>query len=84
MFFKALLNTLLLALVLGANPAFALVKTALTRHRAKVNAPDIIAYDQARTRHFATGSSVNQPLTNNAVHYTADVGVGSPPNICTL
>lgn len=82
MFFKALLNTLLLALVLGANPAFALVRSALTRHRSKVNAPDMLAHDQARARHFAAGHRMNQPITNNAVHYTADVVIGEVN--CTL
>ena len=84
MVFKALLNTLLLALILAANPAFALVKTALTRHHSHINGPDILKHDQARARSFVTGSSVNQPITNNVVHYTADVGIGTPPTTCTL
>ena len=44
MVFKALLNTLLLALVLAADPAFALVKMALTRHHSHINGPDIFKH----------------------------------------
>ena len=44
MVFKALLNTLLLALVLAADPASALVKMALTRHHSHINGPDIFKH----------------------------------------
>ena len=81
MFFKALLNTLILALVLAAHPAFALVKTPLTRQH---NAPNIVNHDQTRACHFATGCVINEPITNSAVQYTANVGVGTPPTTCTL
>ena len=81
MVFKALLNTLLLALVLAANPAFALFKTPFTKRYA--SAPDILKHDQVRARHLA-GAVINSPAENRAVTYIASVGVGSPATDCTF
>ena len=83
MFPKALLNTVLLALVLAANPAFALFKTPIIKKYASGKA-DILQHDQARAGRFATSSSINTPATNRAVSYIATVGIGSPPTNCTL
>ena len=86
MFSKALLNTLLLALVLAANPAFALTRLPVTKSHNIVNAADVLQHDQARARHFATGHSpvTDQPIANYAVRYTAKVEIGTPPELCTF
>ncbi len=85
MFPEALLNTLLLALVLAANPASAAFNMPLTKHINTVNAQDILARDQARASYLATGKrkSFPQVVDNQATHYTAEVGVGTPPTNCT-
>ena len=81
MVFKALLNTLLLALVLAANPAFALFKTPFIKRYG--SGPDIFNHDQARARHLA-GDVINSPAENRAVTYIASVGVGSPATNCMV
>ncbi|KAF8330515.1 aspartic peptidase A1 [Amanita rubescens] len=80
------LNTLVLALVLAANPASAAFNMALTRHVNTVNARDVLTRDQARASYLATGSSnsYSQAISNRATHYTAQVGVGTPPTNFSL
>ena len=82
MFPKALLNTFLLALLVAANPVPTLVKLPLTRRLNNATALNILKHDQARARSLLTRDVISQPLTNNAVHYTADVGIGSPATTC--
>ncbi|KAF8330517.1 aspartic peptidase A1 [Amanita rubescens] len=84
MFPKALLSTLLLALVVAANPVPSLVKLPLTRRFNSDNAAafNIVKRDQARARSLVTRASV--PVTNNAVHYIAAVEIGSPPTTYDL
>src|SRR6266550_3581534 len=86
MFPKALLNTFLLALLVAANPVPTLVKLPLTRRLNSNNATalNILKRDQARARSLVTRDVYNQALTDNAVHYTADVGIGTPPTTCML
>jgi cathepsin E len=86
MFPKALLSTLLLALVVAANPVPSLIKLPLTRRLNSNNATalNIVKRDQARARSLVTRAVINSPITNIAVHYTADVGIGSPPTTCML
>ena len=76
---KALLNTLLLALVVAANPVPSLVKLPLTRRFNSANgtALNLLKRDQARVRSLVTRSVINEPITDNAVHYTASVEVGA-------
>lgn len=86
MFPQALLNTLLLALALAANPASAAFNVPLTKYINQVNAGDVLARDQARVSYLATGASksYSQDIINRATSYTAQVGVGTPPTNCTL
>ena len=86
MFPEALLNTLLVALVLAANPASTAFNMPLTRHINTVNGRDVLERDQARASYLATGrsKSYSEAISNQATHYTAQVGVGTPPTNCTL
>ena len=79
MFPKALLNALLLALVVTANPVPSLVKLPLTRRFNSANgaALNLLKRDQARACSLVTRAVVDQAITDNAIHYTASVGVGA-------
>ena len=78
-----LFKSFLLALALATNLASALVKMPLIKRIGTANAEDIVKHDQGRARHFATGG-LPQKIVNGATHYTAQVGIGSPPANCTL
>ena len=96
MFSATLLSTLLLAIVVAANPVPTLeshVKLSLSRHLNVTGVLNILKHDQARARHLvdrATGqldlqsAATGMPITNNAVTYTAAVGVGNPTTTCTF
>ncbi|KAF8330516.1 acid protease [Amanita rubescens] len=79
MFPKTLLSTLLLALVVAANPVPSLVKLPLTRRLNSDNAAalNILKRDQARARSLVTRSVYNEALTNNVMNYTASVEIGA-------
>ena len=87
MFSKAFKSIVVLALAVAANGAAiqkAPVKLSLSRHFNLTGTKNILEHDQARARQLkARGSnleslSVNEPVTNQAVIYTASVGIGSP------
>lgn len=93
MFSKTLLSTLLLALVVVANPVPAQehrVTLPLSKHINTTAIRDVLKHDQARARHlkgrtaqkFHPLSLGSEPVTNTAVTYIASVGVGSPPTTC--
>lgn len=92
MFSKLFRSILLLALSIAANGAAvqkAPVKLSIARQFNTTGAQHILQHDQARARHLKTraaaesfASTVNEPVTNQAVIYTASVGVGSPATLC--
>ncbi|KAF8330509.1 aspartic peptidase domain-containing protein [Amanita rubescens] len=96
MFSKTLLSTLLLAIVVAANPVPTLeshVKLSLSRHLNVTGVLNILKHDQARARHLvakATGqldlqsTATSEPITNDAVIYAAAVGVGNPTTTYNL
>ncbi|SRR6266576_1567821 len=96
MFSKTLQSTLLLAIVVAANPVPTLdshVKLSLSRHLNVTGVLNILKHDQARARHLvakATGqldlqsAATSVPITNDAVIYAAAVAVGNPATTCTF
>jgi len=77
MFPKTLLSTLLLALVVTANPVPSLIKLPLTRRLNSDNAFNVLKRDQARARSLITRSVYDEALTNNVMNYTASVEIGA-------
>jgi hypothetical protein len=91
MFSKVLLNTLILALAVDANPLISrdsLLRLAMSKKLNIGNASNILQIDQQRARQLSSrssygSSSVNEGATNVASsYYTVSVGVGSPPTEC--
>ncbi|KAF8346604.1 aspartic peptidase A1 [Amanita rubescens] len=94
MFSKLFRSILLLALTIAANGAAvhkAPVKLSIARHLNTTGVAHVLQHDQARARHLKArvagesfASVVNEPVTNQAVIYTASVGVGNPATSYTL
>ena len=93
MFPTTLLTTLFFALSVAASPVLvnrSLVTLPLTRLVNLTSLHDLVLHDQARAKALiakviakATGLPLhNEPVVNQAVSYTASVGVGSPPTTC--
>lgn len=89
--FASLLTTLLLALSIAASPVevrnspvtLAVART-LNLQGGTVN---LLQHDQARAASLMDRTSLSRrtgsiPVTNEAVSYIAQVGVGSPPTTC--
>ncbi len=94
MFSKLFKSILLLTLTIAANGAAvhkAPAKLSVARHFNTTGTQHVLQHDQARARHLKArvagesfASVVNEPVTNQAVIYTASVGVGSPATFCML
>ncbi|KAK2465527.1 hypothetical protein APHAL10511_002419 [Amanita phalloides] len=94
MFSKTFQSIIILALAIAANGAAintAPTKLTLSRHFNMTGTQNILQLDQARARDLKnrataknTVSAATEPITNQAVIYTASVGVGSPPTDYTL
>lgn len=78
----------------AANPAVinqSPIKLALFRQHNFTSAHNLVTHDQARAQQLKNRASkgnagvlVNTPITNQAVTYTASVGVGNPPTTYSL
>ena len=90
---RSLLSTLLFfALGVAANPAVvnqSLIQLKLFKQHNFTSAHNLVTHDQARAQELKNRASkgnvavpVNTQITNQAVTYTASVGVGNPPTTC--
>jgi len=96
MFPASLLSTLLLALVVSANPIvqvrLGLVTLPIARSFNFTNVRSLYEHDLARAQNFKTRSGSDKvkravfsiPATNEVVGYYVTVCCGSPPTCCTL
>ena len=94
MFPTTLLTTLLFTLSVAASPALldkSPVTLPLSRRLNLTSVHNLVRHDQARAKGLiasviakVTGGLPhhNEPIYNQAVSYTASVGVGSPPTTC--
>lgn len=89
MFSKAFPGILILALTITVNGAAVQtgpVKLSLARHFNLTGTQNVLQHDLARVRHLkarVVGTSfADEPITNQAIIYTASVGVGSPATYC--
>ena len=96
MFPTILLTTLLFALSIAASPVLvnrSPVTLPLSRRVNLTSVHNLLRHDQARAKALkvraaakATGlhtdAVINEPVDNQAAHYVASVGVGSPPTTC--
>ena len=90
----SLLTTLLLSVVVAANPIVvhkSLVTLPIYKRINITNAQDLVRHDQIRARAlrgksdaevFDRDVGINSPLNNRALSYVASVGVGSPATFC--
>ncbi|KAF8191217.1 aspartic peptidase A1 [Pholiota molesta] len=93
MSFAIAIPCFLLVLSVAANPVVvnrSPVTLPISRHLNLSSIHNLVRHDQARARHFRTKgcfdtrSIVNEPVTNQAVQYTASIGVGSPATTYSL
>ncbi|KAH9486071.1 Polyporopepsin [Psilocybe cubensis] len=96
---SSLLATLILAAIVSANPILintSPVTLPLSRRTNFTSVHNLLKRDQTRAKFFkakgiakATGNNfhedfINEPITNQAVTYVANVGIGSPPTTYSL
>jgi hypothetical protein len=90
---RSLLSTLLFfALGVAANPVVvnhSPIKLTLFKQHNFTSAHNLVTHDQARAQQLKNRAykgnvavPVNTQITNQAVTYTASVGVGNPPTTC--
>ncbi|PFH52246.1 hypothetical protein AMATHDRAFT_46374 [Amanita thiersii Skay4041] len=100
MFLKALLNILVLALAVAANPVVirdSPIRLSLSRHLNVTSVHNLLRHDQARAKALKTQALakigqrqlhqdvvINEVVDNQAVVYAASVGVGSPATTYSL
>jgi hypothetical protein len=94
MFPTTLLTTLVFTLSVAGSPALvdnSPVTLPLSRRLNLTSVHNLVRHDQARAKGLIAGVIAkvlggshhhNEPIDNQAVSYTASVGVGSPPTTC--
>ncbi|KAF8626737.1 hypothetical protein AX17_006502 [Amanita inopinata Kibby_2008] len=96
MFSKALLNILVLALAVLGSPVAVRdshISLPISRRLNTTGVYNVYEHDLARARHFKSATAhkniksrgvFNEAVTNTAVVYAADIGVGTPPTFYSL